>query len=195
AHAAPGAPFVLTRRMAYHLLDPVPRNDLIRSLRRAQVLGLGGSGAVARAVGHTRLARELWEPADERWWLAALQWLAGHPTLGLVIVEQLVDYLHARRFGDRSGMQAPDPVFNMAGRSPRALIRLAEEWEIFAAGLDGMPQPFPASGLRPGRWEGGDNGAREVWTMDEIRDTGSLLAEARAMRHCVATYAPRLEAG
>lgn len=186
----------LTRRMAIYFLEPPARQDLIRSLRRAQVLGLGGEERLARAWIHSGFGWQLWQPEDEQWWEQALRWVIAHPELGPEDLPAVTAYLRERRFGDAEGRREPEPRLSVKGRTPAALLRLAREWASTAAVLDGRAgTEFRPCGLRPARWETGPEGTQVIWQVREILDGFALREEALRMHHCVAMYADSIRRG
>jgi hypothetical protein len=184
-------PLPLTRRMGYHLLLAWPGRDPIRAVRWAQIRGLGGGEPLARAVAHTRLGSQLWEPAEEIWWLAVLHWFVNHPELDLMDVAPVVDYLAERRYGVPEREAPPDSHFSVKGRTAVALLRLLEGWDRAAASA----LRFRPSDIQPGRWETVADGERCVWTTHELLDQAALREEGFRMRHCVALYVPVVEQG
>jgi hypothetical protein len=170
--------------MAYHFLQ-APRNyDYIRALRWSQVSGFGGGALLARAVDFTRLAWQVWDPEEEAWWAGARQWLAGRPDLDPAQVTPIVDYLSAKRYGLKDMEIPPDPAFSMKGRSLAPLLRAIEEWhEDLATRKTVTHTEFRRSGVPAGRWEFPTEAEPLVWTIEEIRDSRSLLEEGHDVVH------------
>ncbi|HEY3282187.1 MAG TPA: PcfJ domain-containing protein [Armatimonadota bacterium] len=186
----------LTRRMRFHFLTAPATYDYVRALRYAQVKGLGGSTALARAVDFSRLAWQLWPPEDEEWWTGVLQWFANHPELDLEQVIPIIDFLYARRYGEAAAEIPPDPAFQVKGREPEPLLALVQDWhEELALRKETVHTEFPPSGLKPGSWTLERDGITRVWTVTEITDSTALRDEARKMHHCVASYQENVEKG
>lgn len=149
----------------------------VEALRRAQVEGLGGPAAFARALLRTELGRWLGPDREARW----------HAILGQVCargaltawrgddVRDLVSWLDAA---------AADPAFSLSGRT-EASIR---------AHVDAHRWLRAADGARAGRC--GIPGFREGGiTIRELRSEQDLRREGQRMQHCVALYVPLVKAG
>jgi hypothetical protein len=202
---APGLTVPLTKKMAHHFLQAPGQLNVVEALRWGEVLGLGGGAGLARTLLATWLSTGLRAPAEEEWLATLIRWFARHPMLALETVPLLLNYAVFRR--------RRDAAFEMPGRSPLALLRLAEEWRD--AHLDRLPEAegrlaaerrrlerrrnretsFPASGVREGIWEVSRGAARKIWLVEEIRRQSDLLEEGREMRHCVGTYTETIRAG
>jgi hypothetical protein len=148
--------------MEHELLRTPDHLDVDRALRRAEVLGLGGSPALARAILGTRLARSFDEP--ERW-RAVLRWLVG---CGASVepgeVRRLIELLHARPIALRGRSFAS--VMREVDRCAGALLWPRSRWREMIVPVDGCE-----------------------WSVVELTDSAALAREGRVMRHCVATYA------
>ncbi len=175
----------LTKKMAHYALESPDGYDLFKAVRRGQVLGMGGEKRLAAALFGTHLGWRFGTKDEEAWWATVIQWFCLHPMLDPAHVGPIVDYVGDRWRRDRS--------FSMKGRSPEAVLRLVEEWHAELAAEQRRKarraeQTFPASGFQPGEWPMGGGWHRRTWRMEEIRNTGELVAEGKAQRHCVATY-------
>jgi len=183
---APGLTVPLTSRMAHCMMEAPASYSLTQAVRVGQVLGLGGSPSLARAVVRTRLGSELCSTADEAFWMTVLQWLVNHPDMSRGNVGPLVDFVRARRSQDTS--------FEMKGRSPAALMRLVEAWHLALRRMPGgRVKALPASAVAPCFWETWDEGSR--WVVLELSNTEELHAEGVAMSHCVFSYADLVSTG
>ncbi len=187
----------LTKRMAYHFMQAPAHYDFIRSLRWCQVFGLDGTSRLAKAIDFTRLAWQLGEAAEEEWWVGVIHWFANHPELDPVHVTPIIDFAYSQRYGEPEIEHPPSPGFSMKGRAPTATLRLVEEWHVDVANRRSIPHAefHRTSGVKSGRWEIATPAGPEIWTVDEILDTTSLLEESRKMRHCVGSYLPKIQKG
>jgi hypothetical protein len=167
------------------------------ALRWAQVHGLGGGEALARAVVGTRLGKVL---ENEDFWESVLHFFVNHPSLDLAQVGPIVDFLQHQRYEWREAVSPegvfgkqppPRPDFSMKGRSVASIGRLVEEWHKQLGQKTNQPSfswghsPFLDFRLVEGREDGGN---MRVWTITELLTSRALVVEGRAMRHCVATY-------
>jgi hypothetical protein len=178
-------PLAMTRRMEDIFLHTPDHIRIDPALRRAEVLGLGGTEALASAVLATRLAERFYEPAR---WRVALAWLVRcGDTVDLAQVGPLVDFLHTNLH-----------TVELKGRTFASAMRLVAAWH------DELSRARVARLVwRPSRW-------RELvvpipprrpedrcaeWAIVELLDSRELALEGRRMRHCVAIYARNCAGG
>jgi hypothetical protein len=176
----------MTRRMEHVLLRSPDHLDVHRALRRAEVIGLGGSPALADAITATRLGTQFDRPAL---WRTVLAWLvACGDEADLAWVKPIVDDIHAT---------TPPPL--LTGRSFEVVRR---EVDARRPRWQGQPLQRPRLHTRPpltwprSPWSEAmfiDDDAH--WRVIELTDSSQLAQEGRAMHHCVAGYAPRCARG
>lgn len=180
-------PIALTRRMEHELLRTPDHMQLTPALRRAEVLGLGGSEALAQAVLATPLAASTEHGA---WWRKALTWMVARgDTLAPQHVARVVAYLHARC--DQVSLQGKTvasllrdldreaPVAGQGGRRRLAIAWPRSRWRALSLRIDrSAAEPRVAQ-----------------WDLVELCDHEALRREGREMRHCVGCYAGRCRSG
>lgn len=173
-----GLPLALSRRAAHCFAHAPTDLSIEAALRWAQVRGLGGDDALARAAASTRLGRRFDDPG---FWDPVVRLFVRSPRLDLDSVDLIVDYLHHLR-PSRDGVDAGQIL---RGRSAEAIAREATAWRD--ARLKGVRRvvSWSACGLRPFRRPAGDGIS---WTIRELLDADALAAEGEAMRHCVGSY-------
>ena len=178
-------PLKMTRRMEDIFLRTPDHIAIDPALRRAEVIGLDGSPALADAVLTTRLA-EHFNDADR--WRDALAWLARcGASIDVSQVPPLIDYLHANLH-----------AVTLRGRTFASMMRLVHAWHGWLA-----HERAPLIRWRRSRWNemvlpiepDEDERRRAEWTITELVDSRELANEGRRMRHCVSTYAHRCAAG
>lgn len=178
-------PITMTRRMEDIFLRTPDHIAIDPALRRAEVIGLGGTPALADAVLTTRLA-EHFNDVDR--WRDALAWLARcGSSIDISHVPPLVDYLHANLH-----------AVTLRGRTFASVMRLVRDWHGWLA-----HERAPLVQWRRSRWNEmvvpiapeDDQRRRAEWTITELVDSRELANEGRRMRHCVSTYAHRCAAG
>lgn len=179
-------PIAMTRQMVHLFLNETPDHLAIDpALRRAEVLGLGGSRALADAVLATHLAEDFRDP--ERW-RTVLAWLVRcGDTVDLVELGPLVDFL-------RANLGALD----LRGRTFASVVRRMREWHEALARERVHFLRWPRS-----RWNElvapieptASEPRRAEWRLIELLDSYQLAREGREMRHCVVTYARRCARG
>jgi hypothetical protein len=179
-------PIAMTRRIEHVFLKTPDHVPLDQALRRAEIVGLGGSPALAEALWATRLARSFDDAAH---WRRAIEWFVRvEDELDLAQCGPIVDYLHAMR-----GRELP------RGRTVASMMREVTSWHAMLAASKAPSSrlSWPASRWAPLRLpierarDDGDDDRRVEWHLVELLDSGQLAGEGRAMHHCVATYARR----
>ncbi|HSN24668.1 MAG TPA: PcfJ domain-containing protein [Kofleriaceae bacterium] len=164
-------PVAFSRQMEHWFLRTPDHIGFDRAMRRAEVLGLGGSPELADAVSETVLGEQF---ADADAWRKALAWLARCDAVDLAQVGPVIDFLRAHIHS-----------VSVRGRTFASVLRLVAQWHVMLASQRRTAFAWPRS-----RW-------RELtlrvddaeWTIVELLDTRALSEEGRRMRHCVATYA------
>lgn len=178
-------PIALTRAMERAFLATEEHVPIASALRRAEVLGLGGSPELAAAVAATWLGQTF---EHGEYWREALAWLSRQgDALPLEQLGQILEYLEAARAGS-----ATPPL---RGRTAASLWRRVSEWHQAIRWGVGSPS-WPAA-----EWGGRDerlplsDGRTLCWHLIQLRDPGALVAEGHAMRHCVASYRVECKGG
>ncbi len=190
-------PLPYTKRMAHHFMQAPADLTVETALRWGQVLGLGGSERLARAVLGTWLGTSF---AHDDFWVTVLQFFIANSMLDLAHVGPIIDYVERQRFVSQDVFVAPgvverrgppQPNFTMKGRTPASLLRQVQAWHRTLARTEQPRAEWPGSGIEGFEFsegtERGDN--LRVWTVRELLSTRALVAEGRTMKHCVATYA------
>ncbi len=179
-------PLAMTRQMVHTFLNHTPDHLAVdHALRRAEILGLGGTPELADAVLTTHLAEDF---RDSERWRAALAWLVHcGDSVDLAQVRPLVDFLganlHAVDLRGRTFASAMRLVHDWHGWLGRSRLRLVtwprSRWNEMTLAVEPTPR-------EPRRAE---------WQILELLDSHQLAHEGRVMRHCVATYARACAAG
>jgi hypothetical protein len=189
-----GLPIRLTRRMAHEFLQAPSGLPVDYALRWAQILGLGGTDALAHALASTRLGRDF--HADD-FWVTVIHFFINNPGFGERDIVAIVDYLADQKFATRRvtidddvdvDLGPPQPDLTMKGRTPVSLLRQVARWREERA---------DPSKIRRERLIWTRSAFREycrveedgtTWTIRELLDSDALVAEGRSMHHCVASY-------
>ncbi|MDB5331926.1 MAG: hypothetical protein JWP03_3077 [Phycisphaerales bacterium] len=193
---AEGLPFPLTKMMAHHAMLAPDDSSIVPALRWGQVLALGGSERLARAVIGTSLRDA---QADEPFWLSVIQFFVDNPMLDPQQVGPIVDWIHNQRFigepqrivnGVAQGGEIPQPNLSMKGRTVESVLRCVERWhrELNRSPIKGTLL-WPPCGIPGYERIEGTEGSERIVRIDEIVTSADLLQEGRIMRHCVASYA------
>lgn len=198
-------PIELTRRMA-HLFMTVPTHNrarILRNMRWAQVIGLGGDTVLAKTILSTRLGRNF---EDDAFWSTVVLFLVNNAMMEPERVGPLVDYIHNMKYAPRrvvreeGGVEEGPPPhsnFTMKGRSAAKLLRQVEAWHgHLAREQDVVFQSWPPCGLRPYELsETHDTIGPVRWTVQELKSSWELAAEGRALNHCVVSYSDQCADG
>lgn len=167
-------PLAMTRRIEHAFLRSPDHLAIDRALRRAEVIGLGGSPALADAVAATRLGASFDRP---ELWRGVIGWLvACGDEVDLAWIPRIIDHIHAaaeppplagRRFDSvRRELDRPAPVQPTHGKHVKV-------WP-------------------PAVWQGAAFAVGDVrWDVCELTDSAQLVFEGRMLQHCVAIYARR----
>jgi hypothetical protein len=127
--------------------------------------------------------------------------IATTSTIPVAQVGPLIDFLHSIRH-ERVAVETPEgtvlheppyPQFSMKGRTARSLLRLMERWHggpgLAGGGTSWEPSPLHSMVIETPRRDASAPPVR--WELTELTTGSHLRAEGAALRHCVATYAPR----
>jgi hypothetical protein len=122
------------------------------ALRRAQIVGQGGSDDLVQLVLQTPLGASF---DHEAFWTTVVAWWVVHPKLDTEMVIPIYDYIQYRKFEPREVAepgrvvrveQPPEPNFSMKSRSVPKLLEAIEAWhaqldrEARAAAVHGWPK-------------------------------------------------------
>ncbi len=195
--AIDGLPMAMTRRMERTFLTSPPHLPVRAALRRAEILALGGQPALVDSILATDLAADL---SHGEFWRTVMHFLVNHwSELRPTDVPPLIDFLYAVRIrpleiatADGVVLQPPpEPDFSIAGRSPRSLARMVADWHGDLARMRDTGRTWPRSGLKGlvvREEPAGERTDTVQWSLVELLHSTALLAEGRALQHCVATY-------
>jgi hypothetical protein len=189
-------PIALTKQMSRHFLQ-APKDFLLeQALRWGQVLGLGGSPRLVRAILGSRLAASF-EHND--FWTTVIRWLIENPMLDPAQIGPLIDFIYQQNFEPQLVETAPgvmgvrpiEPNFSMKGRTAASLIQRMREWHASLrkqpekADLEWLPAGIGGFELVEGTLV---SGSLRRWTIVELLSRQALFHEGQVMRHCVASY-------
>ena len=134
--------------------------------------------------------------SDNDFRLSVLRFFIANPMLDLAHVHPIIDYVWNQKYVSRwvgdENIGPPQPNFSMKGRDPEVLLRRVEEWHR---------QLARETKARAGEWRRSDigefyfdegneqKGDLKSWSIRELLTSDELIAEGRALSHCVASYA------
>lgn len=194
----PNLPVTLTKKMAHCFMQAPVDYSIYAALRWGQVMALGGDKRLVHALRETRLVRSF---ANDEFWLSVIRFFIHHPMLDRAQVNPIIDYIHYQKYQnqvvfidrgvaeDRGPLQ---PGFSMKKRNPETLLKQVENWhtrlrkERKKVNLKWTRFGHADFELKEGR---GTSGAKKMWRIRELLSSDELIAEGRAMHHCVSSYA------
>jgi hypothetical protein len=205
-----GAGAWLSRKEVHAFLNPPPQLGFEAAIWQAIARSYSNDPVIVLRIARSRIART--PRAELGFWREAVRFFCAHPTT-VEEIDDLCDYLEDSR--------RRDPQFSLKGRTLASLRRQMREWhrdleaiarielarrraEAARARARGhAPAAEAAGGSWPGAaiadwsWKSAvkDRGQREEFLALQLRTAADLVAETRAMRHCVASYAAKCIAG
>jgi len=203
AFRALNVPAPLTRNMEHHLRQAPDHYSVFQALRYGEIKGIGIDESIARELVNGRLGQNL---EHQEFWRTVLWFFMAYPETKPEHVNPIIEFIHCNKFaveevGTDHGIEmraAPFPEFSMKGRTLKSLLQMVLAWqsdllmdkpgELFSWARSEIPG-FRFSEKRPGKEESFD------WSIVELLNSTALLAEGRAMHHCVYTYANRCRCG
>jgi hypothetical protein len=184
-------PLPLTRKMCHEFLsETTAEYTFVRGLRRIQVRTHGGDQRLYKIWADSRVAVEIQEAPEEDFWDTVLRFFARNPMLDSSQIEPLIDYIGAKRLGNRD--------FSMKGRQPQALLRDMQDWhgelarQKVITGTVFKPSGFASKEYERTYKEGGRK-ETVLWSISEILTAKELATEGRTLHHCVYSYAGSIE--
>ncbi|QDZ03028.1 hypothetical protein FQ775_23130 [Nitratireductor mangrovi] len=203
-----GAGKWLTRKEVHRFLNPPGELSFEAAFWQAVARSYTDDLGVALRIARSKIA---YKPRRQlAFWREVVQFFAAHPA-PIETIDDLVDYLSACRRRDRH--------YSVKGRTLASLERQMHEWHrdlatiqrieaarrraLQARARAGMPaEPeggrWAGSGLADWSWKPSakePRARREEYVVRQLSSAAELVAETRAMRHCVSTYAAKCIAG
>jgi PcfJ-like protein len=195
-------PFPLTTRMAHYFLEAPDTVSIEGAFRWGEVHALGGDATLTHALLGTRLGDNF---DNHEFWSSVIRFFVANPMLDRQHVGPIVDYLQAQKFQtreivDQAGRTTieppPQPNLQMRGRTADTLLAQVERWHTVLGRSKGAENLFfKSSGYKELSFKTGSKDAPSLWSFRELHTGRDLIAEGKAMRHCVASYARSCAAG
>jgi len=187
-------PVPFTRKLCHEFLKTPSDYAFMSAVRKIQVEAAGGDRRLFQIWHQTRHALRLGTVAEEAFSATVLHFFAKTTMLDPAQILPTIDYIYNRH--------REDPTFSMKGRSMLALMRDRDEWHTHLSRVKVLKkQTYAPSGFKPREYTKTYPDSRKgghyqiVWRIFEILKSNDLADEGRAMRHCVYSYAPRIEEG
>ncbi len=201
-----GAGEWLSRKEVHWFLNPPGELSFEQAFWQAIARTFTGDLGVALRIARSKLARTPREALS--FWREAARFFCANP-LPIAEIDDLCDYLAAAREGNRD--------YSLKGRTLASLQRQMRDWHRdlqdirridaalrIAAARNGL-HPAPHDGRH---WKGSavadwswqpsareQRFKREEFVVIQLKTAAELVAESRAMHHCVSSYAAKCIAG
>jgi PcfJ-like protein len=195
-------PMPLTSKMAHHFLLAPDTVSIEGAFRWGEVHALGGDATLTNALLGTRLGNSF---DNHEFWSSVIRFFVANPMLDRQHVGPIIDFLQAQKFQsreivDQTGRTTieppPQPNLQMRGRTADTLLAHVERWHTVLGRAKGAENLFfKASGFKELSIKSGSKDAPNIWSFRELHSGSELIAEGKAMRHCVASYARSCAAG
>jgi hypothetical protein len=207
-----GAGAWLSRREVHAFLNPPPSLGFEAAIWQAIARSYSSDPGIALRIACSRIAQA--PRAELGFWREVVHFFCAHPTT-VEEMDDFRDYL--------ADCRQRNPEFSLKGRTLRSLGRHMREWHRdleavarieaarrrAAAQQAGAPgQAFAHGAAGDGSWPGAAiadwswnpaikdrSSRREQYLVIQLRTAADLVAETRAMHHCVASYAAKCIAG
>ncbi|MGZ8901000.1 MAG: PcfJ domain-containing protein [Limisphaerales bacterium] len=187
-------PIPLTERMRHYMRHAPDDFTIYQAMRFSEVLGLGGEARVARHIAKTRLGRDV---SNSHFWRRVLGFFISNTDFPATQLDPAIEFIQAMRF---DGEEIPSahgcqrrasicPDFRIEGRTTNSLLRLMHRWHLETADSQRPVTSWPASGIDHFRFlDQREDGMDREWSIVELCSSAALIAEGRAMSHCVARF-------
>jgi len=205
-----GASAWLSRKEVHAFLNPPGSLGFEEAIWQAIARSYTNDPGIALRIARSGIART--QRSELGFGREVVRFFCAHPTT-VEEMDDLRDYLAAR--------YRRDPEFCLKGRSLASLGRLMREWhrdlEAIARieathrraeaarnrvrgptpGPEASSDLWPGAGIADWSWSPSSKARsrREEYVVAQLRTAADLVAETRAMRHCVASYAAKCIAG
>ncbi len=201
---APDIPVVLTKKMAHHFLNAPKKYNVDEAIRWGQVHALEGDRRLMDALRGTQLIEDY--PHDD-FWLSVIRFFIANPMLDVNHVHPIIDFIWNQKFQNQQvfvgrgvieEMDPPQPNFTMKGRTPDTLLRQVNDWhQELGRETRGGDLQWSRSDISEFYHREGSKEKRNLkyWYIRELLSTKELVAEGRALKHCVSSYAKSCYAG
>jgi hypothetical protein len=204
-----GAGEWLSRKEIHAFLNSPPGLGFEAAIWQAIARSYSSDPAIALRIARSRIART--PRAELGFWREVARFFCAYPAT----VEEIDDFRDYLEYCRQSV-----PGFSLKGRTLASLSRQMREWhrdveavarieeaQRLAAALQARARGQALAAEATGSWPGAsiadwswstsvkDRSKREDYTVIQLRTAADLVAETRAMHHCVASYAAKCIAG
>ena len=177
-------PIELTKKMAHHFSLAPKDFKVTEALRWAQTLGMGGNPQLAERIAHSKLSRNNF--SNELFWQRFIQILVNTGMFNFDKINEIIDFLEQKLRGEEE--------FSLKGRTFSSLLNMSEEWHrqvvraYFARPYRTKALTWDSCSLQYVSYVEGAKKKKIHFKFEELLSTQDLIAEGRAMNHCVGSY-------
>jgi hypothetical protein len=199
-----GAGAWLSRKEVHAFLNPPSRFSFEQAIWQAIARSYANDPGTVLRIARSSIGRI--PRAGLGFWREVVRFFCAHPT-GVEEMDDFRDYL--------ADCHRRNPEFSLKGRTLTSLRRQMHAWHHDLAAIARIEAQRrraqggwnPAPGSEAESWQGAavadwswtlpskDRSKRETYVVVQLRTAADLVAETRAMRHCVWTYAAKCIAG
>jgi hypothetical protein len=182
-------PIAMNRRMEHVFLRSPDHLSVEVALRRAEVIGLGGSPALADAITASRLGSQFDRPDL---WRGVIAWLiARGDEVDVSWVKAIIDHVQSATTPVRLAGRTFEDVRREADARPAPL----QPVPAARRGRDPRRPPVVHSWARSPWSPATFAGVGGPWRVVELTDSTQLVREGGALEHCVGRYGWRCASG
>ena len=206
-----GAGAWLSRKEVHAFLNPPPHLGFEAAIWQAIARSYSDDAVIVLRIARSRIAQT--PRAELGFWREVVRFFCAHPTT-VEEMDDLRDYI--------ADCHARNPEFSLKGRTLASLCRQMRQWHrdleaiqrievarhraeaarARARGRVLVPEAngggnWPGAAIADWSWSPAakDHSRREEYRVIQLRTAADLVAETRAMHHCVASYAAKCIAG
>jgi hypothetical protein len=197
-------PLPITKKQAHVFMQAPSKYHPQEALRVAQFLDLGGHMSMVRGLlACEDIVSDTFKPQPRRetFYQELMRWFAQQPMLDPQKFEEITHWAIHRKFNAPQDERQPN--LTMKGRTADTVLRDVEAWH------DAMNRYRPLrrqnldkvtwAGHRFDDWKFKENSSSKkpprIWCVQQILCARELLAEGRALQHCVASYVDSCQNG
>jgi hypothetical protein len=168
-------PVKVTSKLAKHFLAAPETCTYKNAIIYANIMSIGGSNEMYYKLINTNWAETLFSNV---FWRTVAAFIIKNPELDTDNISEICSYINRIKFL----RYAPEPGFEIKGRTAESLIRKARELKNKAFNIRWKPMPINGCKLR------NEDSYQRKYIIEQITDKVSLYEEGKAMQNCVNTY-------
>ena len=191
-----GIPLNYTKKMSHFFMKAPNNLSITQALRWGQVIGFGGDKRLANTIANGHLGTNM---ENDDFWTKVILFMKNQPMLDPAQINPLIDYIYHQKFhrervavgyGRYEMTFPPAPNFEIKGRTVTSLLRGMEAWHrtLRTSRLYPTNEFWKGSPVSDFTYVVGVGSGQRKYQIVQLKSSGELVEEGRAMRHCVASY-------